>query len=934
VSRPRTTLLLEDVWNIVKGRRLLFTCLAIAGATAGLLWRLNQPVMYQAEGTFREEAPKKSGLAQFLELDPRGANSDPTIVMGSRTLVEQVVRRECLQAQLCEDQNPLQAFVGRIEAEVASLTPGDALEVARPYLRCSLVDYPLSTKTRLKIRVDEGNQFTVLSPSGSELVVGNWGEAVSLEGYRFALHKHGDMEPGTVWKLTLVPFRNTVAAMQKRLEASSDADMAGVINVTACHHIPEEAASMANGLMAAYKYHLADREEDRLRDRLVYLRRRQDESRREVRQLLMQYADRLAQRNSSVAFMGLENEMEFLSERQEKALAKLREVELQLQQINGLPPRDAIHLVSPGQSQVAQELMAQLHQHQLQAALLDESLKNEMPIARVAQMRQAEVARAQREIAQAMASLSEPGSPSQQGDWSPLTSPWWKRLDAARQASETAVEDQRETTAKELARGQQLFEEYLKEHEASLALQNKLLETAALDTHAFDGLEPSTVNGLYLQYEQQQREVEVRLHQMAFLLDQLATGKWEGAGAPQAVDPAMGRLIERATALRVKIDDTTHYAPKEVVHYQEEYQRVGALLGAQLRQQTHLEQLNLQLIQSKLWELRRLQRAWLDQRMQHLDQQITQCLSSTRQTLTNERRLLKEQLAEMNSGLKDVPQQWVDEQELIQASELATQVLTKTVEVAEAQMIAHHLEQLEARPLDMALTPLKPQPPHLLLGTIAGALASLWAGGSLLIGWRFLRGLRINRLHLQRLGAQVLGSLKPGEEMSTLRRLAAFLDTLPKTPSGGAIALLQGTALDYTPNLCQILTIMGKRCAVIETTFTTPAAPGLLEYLEGRTPQPHLEKVGVYDRLTSGGITQCGFELLKSRAMASLMDRLRAQYDWIFLTSTSPIGSVEHTALTPLADATIVSLHSETIDTVHDSGLLHSQQPTAFVLWS
>ena len=934
MNRPRTTLFLEDVWGIVKGRRWLFCCLALAGATAGLAWRLDRPMLYQAKGTFREETPRKSGIVQFLDLDPHSPGGDPTIVMTSRTLIEQVVRRECLQAQLSPRQSPIADFLSRCRTEVDWWTRSEEQELVRSYLRCSSVDYPLLTKTHLKVRVDEGTQYTVLSRDGSTIGVANWGEPIAGNEFRFALHKHGEMAPGTVWNLTLVPFRNIVVHMQKRLLASTDAEKAGVVNVIALHHLPEEAASMANGLMAAYKGHLDDREEDRLRDRLVYLRRRQDESRREVRQLLVQYADRLAQRTSGAAFMGLETEMGFLAQRQEGALAKLRQVELQIQQINGLPPRDAIHLVGAGQGHVAHELIAQLHQHQLQAALLDESLQNGMPIARIAQQRQAEVARAHQEIQQAMASLSQPDTGQQQGDWGPLTSPWWQRIETARLASQSSEGEEAERTARELVRSQRLFEEYLEESDASLGLQSRLLEDTGLDTHAFDGLEPHTVTNLYLQYEQQQRETEVRLHQSAFLLEQLATGSWEGAGAPQAVDPAMTRLIERATGLLVKIGDTTHYSPKEVAHFEEEYQRVGALLGAQLRQQTQLEQLKLQLIQSKLWELRRLQRAWLGQRMQLLDQQIGQCITSTRQGLNNERQLLKAQLGDMTAGLKDVPQQWVDEQELMQASEMATQVLTKTVEVAEAQMIAHHLEQLEARPLDMALIPLKPQPPHLLLGALVGAFGALWMGGSTLVGWRLLRGLRVNRLQLQRLGAQVLGGLGH-EEMATIRRLAAFLDRLPKASGGRAVALLQGSQADYTPLLCQILTIMGTRCAIVETSFTKTSdgsSKGLLDYLEGRLPQPRLEKVGVADRLPAGGLSQCGFELLKSRGMTSLMDRLRAQYDWTFLISTCPISAVEHAALSALTDATVVTLAHETIDDIAESGLLAAEQPTAFIL--
>jgi hypothetical protein len=720
-------------------------------------------------------------------------------------------------------------------------------------------------------------------------------------------------------------MRNAVIRYRKMVGAADHPDVDGLVAVTAIYQQPDEAAAIANELMHAYKGYMGERDEERLQERMAYLKRRQDESRVEMRGLLMQYADRLSKRATSAAFMGLEEEMKYMAERQEKTLAKLQAVELNLQQMEGLPPCDAIHLVHGPQGHVANELVAQLHHHQLQAALLDQSLRNGRPIAHQHQ-RQMERAKAQAEIRNALAQLSHPES-KLEAEWGPLTAPWWQRMEDSRLTAQAADSETHDQLQQELRRSQQLFEEYLKQSDASLQVQQQLFQESAQDSHALDGLDQGTIAGLYLQYEKQQRDAEARLHQTAFLLDLLATGKWEGAGAALAIDPAMASLIERATALQIKIGDATHYSPKEVTHFQEEYARVGALLGAQLQQQAQLQQMDLELIQAKLWELRRLQRTWLAQRMELINGQINQCVASARHSLQNEQKLLKQQVTEMGTSLKDVPQQWVDEQEIYHATELSEKILGKTVEVAEGQMMAHHLEQMEARPLDTALKPLKPLPPHLLLGTLIGGLAGLWAGASSLIGYQMLRGLNATKLQLERLGAHVLGSLTPPHDVTSLRRAVTFLDSLPKGRAGRTIALL--SPINYTANLAQILSLMGHRSCLIHTDFNDTATPtGLLAYLQGQTPQPTLIRSGPLDLLPTGGTTPHSFELLHTRHFASLLDRLRHQYDYVFLYSTLSLDSVHHDAITAHTDATLITITNQTIDEL--GRYIASSQPTAF----
>jgi hypothetical protein len=253
------------------------------------------------------------------------------------------------------------------------------------------------------------------------------------------------------------------------------------------------------------------------------------------------------------------------------------------------------------------------------------------------------------------------------------------------------------------------------------------------------------------------------------------------------------------------------------------------------------------------------------------------------------------------------------------------------VEVAEAQMLAHHLEQLEARPLDAALAPLKPTPPFLVLATLAGALGGLFVGGASLISWRFFRGLRASRMQLQRLGARVLGALNPPADQATsLRRLAAFLEDLPEQPGGRVISLLMGSSVDYSAALAQILTTMGGRCVLVEAGFNTEPATGLLSHLERRTPLPKLQKQGSLDRLPCGGTSPCGFELLKGKTMAKVLAQLRNQYNWVFLASTAPLSAVQHMAMQELSDATVITVQDETIEELAE--WMENKKTTAFLL--
>lgn len=102
------------------------------------------------------------------------------------------------------------------------------------------------------------------------------------------------------------------------------------------------------------------------------------------------------------------------------------------------------------------------------------------------------------------------------------------------------------------------------------------------------------------------------------------------------------------------------------------------------------------------------------------------------------------------------PEKWLTQKKIDLNTKLHTEMIESITKMIEAKNIGYHLDYLASTPLMHATPPLLPNSPHLLLGTLAGALLGLCSVLALLVLRETWLGPRATCANLKQLGKQAL----------------------------------------------------------------------------------------------------------------------------------------------------------------------------------
>ncbi len=407
----------------------------------------------------------------------------------------------------------------------------------------------------------------------------------------------------------------------------------------------------------------------------------------------------------------------------------------------------------------------------------------------------------------------------------------------------------------------------------------------------FLGIDLKQLQELYKAYSQERELLQAQVDDSVYLKKQMALPHFEISSLSNLLkDPVSVDMIAKASHLSLELHDESNRSPKE-------QERIKEALDVEKRFISHYLSQNIQHLKMKLH--------LLDEKMAFLQNKAIQLIH-------NEKALIHDKLSDLHLQMKDFPKKWLLENQLKMRRDLILKIIEGMTKLTESKVVNHHLFQVESKPLDVALVPLIPKPPHLFLFSILGGLFISFFYYFCQFVRRYLRGFPLveewlaeKKLHF----SGTLTSLSKNQDLETLRNLCGFITS----PSKKVVLITGGAYGDCSQPLAELLAHRGMKIAVIETSFGGQEETfGLLPYLLGKQKTVSFIQKKGFDLLPSGGYTPHETELLNHPRFAQLLADLKKQYDCLLLLSSAKQDSQTVSSLLQHADGLIALVHQET----------------------
>lgn len=444
-----------------------------------------------------------------------------------------------------------------------------------------------------------------------------------------------------------------------------------------------------------------------------------------------------------------------------------------------------------------------------------------------------------------------------------------------------------------------------------LSLRQKNLQesSAYLDKieSDFSGMTLEASRDLFQQYCRQLDDLQAQLKQVVFFRDHLHEPHFEISTLSNVLnDSVTQQLVQKSSELEGQLCDLINRSGREHDRLKETLTIQKRFLESHLSQTLELGKIRIQLLKEKIGSLYKVMK----------------------DLLQKEKAVLENKIADLKTKMQEVPELWHMDKRLKFKAELTKGMMEGLTQIAESKNLSRHLYQVESKPLDPALLSLSPEPPRLLLKSLAGALglAALFYLYALIQA--FLKGLPASLTTLSFMGAHTSGTFSrqrlvpfdelPDLDLETLRKMASFL--VQRTEKKLVTAFLSPRGSDFCFQLAHLMALRQQKILIIDCNFDRimgpDDVPGLWQVLHNTIAQLPLRHEAHYDYLPAGGMTRHGSELLSSDRFTELLAECRGRYDFIFLLRQTSLDSQEAKELLHMTDLAVMTTEEESQDTL------------------
>ena len=352
----------------------------------------------------------------------------------------------------------------------------------------------------------------------------------------------------------------------------------------------------------------------------------------------------------------------------------------------------------------------------------------------------------------------------------------------------------------------------------SLALKNAKQDSLqAKDTASFHGFSLASAKDIYLALVRDLQENEAALKQLDFVIKQLESPEFEITSLTAVLsDPVSHEKIMKASQLSHSLKDSANRTSRELERIEEELKVQKQFLKMHLTETSHLLELKKGVFEEKALRLQHAMLEMSEKEIALLEKQLSDYKRARLLNFQDEKRTVEKHQAELKSRIAALPEKWMQEQLFEQLLQRNHRRVENVAMMVESKNISNNLELVQSAPLDLAIAPLHPKSPHLILLTLSGALLGAFFSSLYFIGSGVLKGVPLTQSNLAINGFKAAGllfyrkrdTILPlfDSNLDTLRRSLAYLPAIPT-----ALLTLCGSGPDFSDTLADLLRKRGER---------------------------------------------------------------------------------------------------------------------------
>lgn len=937
LEKKDTENMAPDVWRLLKrSKRKILTGALILGLIGAIL-AVTRPVLYRAEGSFREKGLKQSNMnSTLLDLLASGSKgmsmeNEAISILKSQKTIYPLINQLHLQGKISREQDR-DRYIRRIKnnvlVELAYLARIEypILEDMHCPLSVSSVDYPSETPEKLKIFFpDADNHYQVFDSAGKLLGTGQLDKPFQFHTNEFTLTCQGNLNHvRQTYYLDLWPKQLLMKHIKKNLRVENDHLDKNLLLIDYKDQDRQFASKFVNGLMSNYQGFLKEDLDLQAATQVAYLQEKQDEAEGRLQKLMQKHAKTLSEDLSNNGFADSKKEMEFLAKSQHEFKERLISNELEIKRLQNVQNGQCVYYdqfgKNAGDHHVINSVLKEIRDLKQQRDALSLALKNS-PYMDPIQLQKAfyqqkieldDVTNHLLELDQILHDF-EQNLPLNShlklvNDPSYLIGTWYSQF-----TKTPDTEAEKEQFKFYLNNLKRLFTVHAKIIQERLAHQQN-------PSSEYQGIQLDAARELYLNYSIKLNELEAKKRENTFVINQMKDPLFEITSLSSILsDPVSGEMIQKASRLVLDLKDQNNRSDKEQEQIREELSLERGFLLLHLQQTNQLVELNQKLVEEKMYALQNTMLELIHQQISVREKNLHDYINTRLDNLKQEHAIIQGHMDELHQEMATLPKRWASEKMIEQNLEINELILQEVAKMVESKNISHKMELVQSSPIDVSVPPVHPLSSGLTLFSLLGGLV----GGLITFGFILRKdmseGFIASTMNLKKNHQHVSGRLVPqNQEMNleTLRRLQSYLTENNLKPTSQTLLLIEGDGLDYSSDLANLFYKKGEKPVILDLNFshaTELAKAGLLQYLEGDSAFPAIQKGATHDFIEAGGFSFYSNELLCSDRFKILLEELGKTYVWIIaVCHTKPNSAMAESLLSSFSYAA-VTVQDETI---------------------